>query len=105
MFVINLKLFYWQEFQDHVTPLFKKGSRWDASNFRPVSLISVVCKAMECLIHSHITNYLVEHNLIIKQQHDFVNNKTCNTNLLELNDFMTNVMEEKGSMDIIYLDF
>ena len=38
----------WKE--ANVSPIFKKGSRIDAANYRPVSLTSVVCKVMERLV-------------------------------------------------------
>ena len=33
-----------------VVALFKKGSRSEPSNYRPVSLTSVICKVLESLI-------------------------------------------------------
>ena len=38
----------------NITPLYKKGSRTDPSNFRPISLTSVCCKVLEHIIHSSI---------------------------------------------------
>ena len=37
-----------------VTPIFKKGCKSDPSNYRPVSLTSVVCKVMEIIISESI---------------------------------------------------
>ncbi|KAK4315458.1 hypothetical protein Pmani_013373 [Petrolisthes manimaculis] len=31
----------------NITAIFKKGNRYDASSYRPVSLTSVMCKVME----------------------------------------------------------
>ena len=43
-----------------ITPIFKKGSRVSAGNYRPVSLTSVPCKVLESIIRedmlSHLTN-------------------------------------------------
>ena len=36
----------------HVTPVFKKGSRLHAENYRPISLTSIVCKILESMITS-----------------------------------------------------
>ena len=41
----------------HITAIFKKGSKCDPSNYRPISLTSVVCKIMESIIRDHIMDY------------------------------------------------
>ena len=37
-----------------VSPLFKKGSKQDPGNYRPVSLTCVPCKIMEAIIRDYI---------------------------------------------------
>ena len=46
----------------NVTPIFKKGSKFDCGNYRPVSLTSVICKTMESLIRDEIVNHLSVNN-------------------------------------------
>ena len=41
----------------NVTSLFKKGSREDLGNYRPVSLTSVVGKVLETLIKDKMRNH------------------------------------------------
>ena len=41
-----------------VTPLFKKGSKTEPGNYRPVSLTSIVCTVMEKIIRKHIIDHL-----------------------------------------------
>ena len=47
----------------NVTPIFKKGSKKLASNYRPISLTSQVCKTMEKLIKGRITEHLNANNV------------------------------------------
>ena len=56
----------------NVTPLFKKGSRLNPANYRPISLTSVTGKIMEKIIKDEIMEHLIKHNLINKHQHGFV---------------------------------
>src|SRR5215469_4035621 len=49
-----------------VTPLFKKGKRSDAQNYRPVSLPSIPCKILETIIH------LDKYSQINDSQHGFL---------------------------------
>ena len=67
----------------NITPLFKNGSRSDPSNYRPISLTSVICKLMEKLVKHALFDHLFSHNLLSPKQHGFLNNKACVTNLLE----------------------
>ena len=42
----------------NITPLFKKGNRNVAANYRPISLTSVCCKLMEHIVCKHIMCHL-----------------------------------------------
>ena len=44
---------------------------------------------MERIIRDEMMIHLVENNLIADQKHEFVNNKSCITNILETMDLMT----------------
>ena len=66
----------------NVIPIFKKGSKSDAANYRPVSLTSVPCKIMESLIKTSMTSFLDENKIITDSQHGFMKQRSCLTNLL-----------------------
>ena len=89
----------------NVTPIFKKGSRSDPANYRPISLTSVICKLMEKIIKDELMDYLNKNKLINKQQHGFVYKKACNTNLLETMDLLTKLLSDKDAFDLLLLDF
>lgn len=89
----------------NVTPIFKKGDKSAAENYRPISLTSIVGKLMESVIKDHIINHLESHNLIRNSQHGFRSNRSCLTNLLEFFHEIYGLYENSRSVDIIYLDF
>ena len=89
----------------NVTPLFKKGDKLNPSNYRPVSITSIVCKVMESIIRDTMMNHLLVNRIITRDQHGFVPKKSCCTNLLETMDILTQAIEEGYSIDIIFLDF
>lgn len=89
----------------YVTPIFKKGSRAEASNYRPVSLTSIVCKVMERLVRTRMMEHLTKNDLISKYQHGFVPGRSCMTQLLDVLDTWTDILDDNGGVDVIYMDF
>ena len=37
-----------------IIPVFKGGERWRLTNYRPISLTSVICKVFETLVNQYI---------------------------------------------------
>ena len=88
-----------------VTPIFKKGKPCDVGNYRPISLTSVCCKIMESIIKDELLTYLLSKHLISRHQHGFLSRRSTGTQLIDcLNDWTLNI-ENKQSLDIIYIDF
>ena len=44
--------------QANVSPVFKKGEKYDAANYRPVSLTCICCKTLEHILVSNINKHL-----------------------------------------------
>ena len=89
----------------NIIPLLKKGSRNKSDNYRPVSLISVICKLLERLIKDHTLDFLVKHKLLNPSQHGFLKVRSCLTNMLCFLEEITKWLDEGSPVDIIYLDF
>ena len=77
----------------------------EPSNYRPISLTSIVCKLMERIIRDEIMNHLVLNKLIVNEQHGFVYRKNCTTNLLETIDLVTKALADGYNIDELLLDF
>ena len=88
-----------------MTPIFKAGDKFDASNYRPVSLTSVVVKIMESIIYDKTMNFLMECNIIPCEQHGFWPGKSINTNMLCCLDEWTRALDMGKSVDVAYFDF
>jgi hypothetical protein len=89
----------------NVTPIFKKGTKGDPGNYRPVSLTSVPCKVLESIVKDRIMNHLLDNDLIGESQHGFMPGRSCATNLVDFMDFVTKAVDDGKSVDVFYLDF
>ena len=91
--------------QANVTPLFKKGDKTSASNYRPISLTSVCCKLMEHVIHSQVMKHLDQHKLLSDSQHGFRKRRSCETQLIITIQDIAAALEDGEQIDAILLDF
>ena len=55
----------------HVTPVQKEGDSDAVTNFRPISVLPVVTKVFERLIHHQLYDYLQEHSILNSAQFVF----------------------------------
>ena len=52
-------------------PIFKKGSRIDPSNYRPISLLPLISKIFEKIVHEQMIDYVAQYNILFKYQSGF----------------------------------
>ena len=88
-----------------VTAIFKKGNKSLPSNYRPITLTSILCKLLEKIITQKIHQHLITNNLQNKNQHGFTPKKSTITNLIEALNIWTEALSHGLPIDIIYLDF
>ena len=88
-----------------VSPIFKKGARNLAVNYRPISLTCILCKMMEKLIRQVVMDHLIKQSLLSDKQHGFINGRSTTTQLLVYLDICTRAIVDGHVMDVIYLDF
>lgn len=89
----------------NIVPVFKKGEKYIASNYRPVSLTSIACKLLEHIVHSSIMDHFDRHQVLCDEQHGFRAKRSCESQLLITIDDIARNMEEGDQTDIILLDF
>jgi hypothetical protein len=89
----------------NVAPIFKKGDKYKAENYRPISLTCVCCKLLEHVITSHIMSHADRHNILYKMQHGFRRGKSCETQLVEFVDDISRNMDNGKQTDTLIMDF
>ena len=88
-----------------MTPIFKKGTKGDPANYRPVSLTSKPCKIFESILKDEIMKHLLNNNLIKESQQGCMPGWSCTTNLVTFLDKLTDIVDRGKPADIFYLDF
>lgn len=88
-----------------VVPIFKKGTRSDCKNYRPISLTCTLCKVFERLLKDVMLDFLLKNDLLNHSQHGFVPNRSCGSALLTFLEKVTSNVDNRKSVDVIYLDF
>uniref|UniRef100_A0A803JLL9 Reverse transcriptase domain-containing protein n=1 Tax=Xenopus tropicalis TaxID=8364 RepID=A0A803JLL9_XENTR len=89
----------------NVVLLFKRGSRSQPENYRPVSLTSVVGKLLEGVIRDRVLEYIAVHNTISLFQHGFMRNRSWQTNLVTFYEEVSKNLNAGMAVNVIYLDF
>ena len=67
----------------NVSPVFKKGEKYDAANYRPVSLTCICCKTLEHILVSNINKHLALDSILAVCQHGFRSRRSCETQLVQ----------------------
>ena len=84
---------------------YKKASRSNPANYRPVSLICISCKLLEHIVNRHILNHLDAHKILADSQHGFRKRRSCETQLLLTCHDLTRAIDKCGQVDMLVLDF
>ena len=91
--------------QADITPIYKKSSRYQPGNYRPVSLTCNCCKVMEHVICKHIIKHTEKHSILTVLQHGFRRARSCESQLLVTIHDMLNYWNKNTQLDVIVLDF
>ena len=110
-----LKLFYQKSFNTGIVPrkyktqliipLFKKGIKTKAQNYRPISLTSHIIKIFERILRKYLTFYFEVNHFFNNNQHGFRSERSCSTQLLaHITHILTNSSNGHDT-DCIYVDY
>ena len=86
-----------------ICPVYKKGDRSLAANYRPVAIINNFAKLFEKIVTTKIEFYARAR--ISDSQHGFCRGKSTGTNLLTFTQYVSNYLDRRGQVDVVYTDF
>jgi len=86
----------------NIIPIHKKGSKTQASNYRPISLLPVISKILERCIYNKIIDFIIPK--LASQQHGFLRGRSTTTQLLTVLTKITSILDTGNQADIIYFD-
>ena len=89
----------------YITPVFKKGDKTKAENYRPVSITSHLIKVFERVLRVRLVAFLEDNAFLSKHQHGFRKSRSCLTQLLEHFDNVLKTLCSGDEVDVIYLDY
>ena len=88
-----------------VVPVFKNvGERSTATNYRPVSLLSVVSKVFEKLVNNRIVDHLEKCNLFSDFQSGFRSSRSTADPLTVVSDRIARAFNRSGATQAVALD-
>ena len=87
-----------------VTPSYKDEDRTSMSNYRPISVLPVVSKVMERIVHNQVYSHLRRHSLLSEAQFEFRKYHSTSACILKLlNNIYFNM--DRGMMTgVVFLD-
>ena len=88
-----------------VIPLHKGGSRSEASNYRPISLLSCFSKIYEKVVQKRLVSHLKTNNILYASQYGFRTGHSCEHAILEAQHCILKSLERKQVTALLLLDF
>ena len=90
--------------QAKVIPLFKKGSKLDPGNYRPVSVLNVFSKVLERAVHNQLNEYLEKKSILYHKQSGFRSRFSTDSCLIGLTDYVKSEVKRGNFVGMILID-
>ena len=88
-----------------IIPLLKSGDDSDPSNYRPISILSVLSKPLEKHMQTHLSKHLQKYDLLHQSQSGFRKQHSCHTALINMVDTWLRNINENRYTGIVFADF
>ena len=89
----------------NVTCIFKSGDKTKSSNYRPISITSILCRMLESIIKSAVMEHCKDSNIFTDSQYGFRERRGCILQLLTVFDAWSKYIDSDIPVDTVFLDF
>lgn len=86
-------------------PIHKQGNKTSPNNYRPISLTSTCCKALEQIIGKHSIDFVESNHFSGTNQYGFRQGCSTTTHLIEVFHDLSRIVDNRGQADVVFLDF
>ena len=87
-----------------VIPLFKNGSRTDTDSYRPISILPVMSKILERVVHKQLMEHLEKNSLLFKHQFGFRSKRSTELAVALFTDFIRKETDEGSLTGAFFVD-
>ena len=87
-----------------ISPLYKKGDRFKATNYRPVAVLPSMSKIIEKVVIGRLRNHLESNGLLSDNQNAYRAHRSVTTAVLQLYDSILKCQEKAVDSACIFLD-
>ena len=86
-----------------VMPIYKKNSKMEAGNYRPISILNTISKLFERIVYLQLNTYLQTHQLLYEHQSGFRSSYSTETCLISLTDFLKQEQDKGNYIGMVLL--
>lgn len=87
-----------------ITPIQKSTDDNSISNYRPISVSSIISKILETIVNDQLTQYLEKYSLISKNQYGFRKHANTTSAIFDMITYIEKEMDKKNKIAIVFFD-
>lgn len=87
-----------------IIPIYKKGDKNYAENYRPIAILSTISKILEKAIYTNIYYFLEQHNILNSKQHGFRRGKSTTSAIYDFLEVLYQNLDNNKKTIGIFMD-
>ena len=88
-----------------IVPIYKKGTKTDMNNFRPISILNIFSKIFEKIMKKYLIEFMETHNILSSNQYGFQKKKSTQDALTKFSEMIYNQLDGSNHVLSIFVDF